>query len=218
MDFAFELFASFFKRQTVEKEWFRDCILNPKYGIPVLIYRRTGKEWIILADGSASMDNIFLQIFKDEDEKHDQDIEDVNTETVRGGKEKTHRQSVAATGGSPSTADLTSVDSKIAAIIGEVSVCGIVSEKEGDTDVTETTEEQVLPESEAVDEQEVQGEGFSDADAQRPAQSSAPSAFGTCKSGRVLTDAVLQLQRETINAVNRVADEGAVARGRNAGV
>lgn len=122
-------------------------------------------------------------------------------------KLSSHRQSVAATGGGPCTADLTSVDSKIAAIIGEVSVCGIVSEKEGDTDVTETTEEQVLPESEAVNEQEVQGEGFSDADAQRPAQSSAPSASGTSKSGRVLTDAVLQLQRETINAVNGVADE-----------
>lgn len=50
----------------------------------------------------------------------------------------------------------------------------------------------VLPESEAVNEQEVQGEGFSDADAQRPAQSSAPSASGTSKSGRVLTDAVLE--------------------------
>ncbi|GAA6091139.1 myb-related transcription factor, partner of profilin-like [Tachysurus ichikawai] len=120
------------------------------------------------------------------------------------GKEKTvlPRQSMAATGGGPSTADLTSVDCKIAAIIGEVRVCGIVSEKEGDTDVTETTEEQVLLESEAVGEQE----GLSDADAQRPAQSSAPSASGTSKNGRVLTDAVLQLQQET-NAVNRVADE-----------
>ncbi|XP_018951036.1 myb-related transcription factor, partner of profilin-like [Cyprinus carpio] len=130
---------------------------------------------------------------------------DLKVEAKR--KLSSHRQSVAATGGGPCTADLTSVDSKIAAIIGEVSVCGIVSEKEGDTDVTETTEEQVLPESEAVNEQEVQGEGFSDADAQRPAQSSAPSASGTSKSGRVLTDAVLQLQRETINAVNGVADE-----------
>lgn len=53
-------------------------------------------------------------------------------------KLSSHRQSVAATGGGPSTADLKSVDSKIAAIIGEVSMCGIVSEKEGDTDVTET--------------------------------------------------------------------------------
>lgn len=82
MDFAFKLFVSFFERQTVEKEWFWDCILNPKYGIPVLIYRQTGKQWIILADGSVSMDNIFLQLVKDEDEKHDQVIEDVNTETV----------------------------------------------------------------------------------------------------------------------------------------
>ncbi|GAA6077738.1 myb-related transcription factor, partner of profilin-like [Tachysurus ichikawai] len=47
--------------------------------------------------------------------------------------------------------DLKVQANKIAAIIWEVSVCGIVSEKEGDTDVTETTEEQVLPESEAVD-------------------------------------------------------------------
>lgn len=44
--------------------------------------------------------------------------------------------------GAPSTADLKSVDSKIAAIIGEVIVCGSVSEKDGDTEVTETTEEQ----------------------------------------------------------------------------
>lgn len=53
-----------------------------------------------------------------------------------------HRQSVAATGGGPSTPEPTSLESKIAAIIGEVSVCGIVSEKGGDTDVTETTEKQ----------------------------------------------------------------------------
>ncbi|GAA6085112.1 myb-related transcription factor, partner of profilin-like [Tachysurus ichikawai] len=98
-------------------------------------------------------------------------------------KLSSHRQSVAATGGGPSPADLISVISKIAAIIGEVSVCGIVSEKEGNTDVTETTEEQVLPESEAVGEQE----GFSDADAQRSAQSSAPSASGTSKSDAVKT-------------------------------
>lgn len=70
----------------------------------------------------------------------------------------------------------------------------------------------VLPESEAVGEQEVQGEGFSDADVQHPAQSGAPSASGTSKSGQVLTDAVLQLQRDTINAVNRVADERSDAR------
>lgn len=85
MDFAFELFASFFERQTVEKEWFRDCILNPEYGIPVLICRQTGKQWIILDDGSASMENIFLQLV-DEDEYHE-DIKDVNAETVQFGFE-----------------------------------------------------------------------------------------------------------------------------------
>ncbi|GAA6080032.1 myb-related transcription factor, partner of profilin-like [Tachysurus ichikawai] len=99
------------------------------------------------------------------------------TSNTSGGKEKTVLQPPEHADGGRSTADLTSVDNKIAAI-GEVSVCGIVSEK-GDTDVTETTEEQVLPESEAVGEQEVQ----------------------------VVRYSVLQLQRETINAVNRVADE-----------
>ena len=59
-------------------------------------------------------------------------------------KLSSHHQSVAATGGGPSTPELTAIDGKIAAIIGEASVCGIVSEKEGDTDATETTEEQDL--------------------------------------------------------------------------
>ena len=48
-----------------------------------------------------------------------------------------HRQSVNATGGGPSTPDLTPIDTKVASIIGTASVSGIVSEREGDTDQTE---------------------------------------------------------------------------------
>ncbi len=53
-----------------------------------------------------------------------------------------HRQSVAATGGGPRAPELTLLESKIATIIGDAGLCGIVPEKEGDTDVTETAEEQ----------------------------------------------------------------------------
>ncbi|XP_037613144.1 cytochrome c1-like [Sebastes umbrosus] len=45
----------------------------------------------------------------------------------------------------------------MASILGEASVWGIVSEKEGDTDMTETTDEPVLPESGAVGDDEVPG-------------------------------------------------------------
>ena len=48
-----------------------------------------------------------------------------------------HRQNVTATGGGPSTPDLTPIYTKVASIIGTTSVIGIVSEREGDTDNTE---------------------------------------------------------------------------------
>ena len=48
-----------------------------------------------------------------------------------------HRQSVTATGGELSTPDLTPIDTKVTSIIGNASVSGIVSEREGDTDNTE---------------------------------------------------------------------------------
>ncbi|GAA6073562.1 myb-related transcription factor, partner of profilin-like [Tachysurus ichikawai] len=90
-------------------------------------------------------------------------------------------------------------DTEIETLVGELEARKTVLFGGHSSGVT-NKKKQFLPVSEAVGEQE----GFSDADAQRPAQSSAPSAS---KSGRVLTDAVLQLQQETINAVNRVADE-----------
>ena len=59
-------------------------------------------------------------------------------------KLSSHRQSVAATGGGPSTPDLSPINEKIAAIIGEVRVCGIVSETEGDARDHLGTRETVL--------------------------------------------------------------------------
>ena len=83
--FAFDLFLFYFEREAIQREWFRDCLLNPEFGIPVLIYRaRTGKQWIILNDGSASLQGIFLQLVGEEEEKCDQEeMDDVTTEMVR---------------------------------------------------------------------------------------------------------------------------------------
>lgn len=52
-----------------------------------------------------------------------------------------HRESISATGGGRGTPEPTPLDNKIASILGTASVGGIVSEKEGDTDLAETTEE-----------------------------------------------------------------------------
>ncbi|CAL8301249.1 unnamed protein product [Gadus morhua 'NCC'] len=96
-------------------------------------------------------------------------------------------QSVTATGGGPSTPELTPIDTKVASIIGTASVSGIVSEREGDTDNTEEQESAV-----GGEEDDDAGEGPSAAG--HPA---APTPSTTRQSaGRVLTDAVLQLQRE----------------------
>ncbi|XP_061598952.1 uncharacterized protein LOC133461605 [Cololabis saira] len=54
-----------------------------------------------------------------------------------------HRQSVSATGGGQCTPEPTPLDTKIASILGTASVCGVVSEREGDTDLAETKEESV---------------------------------------------------------------------------
>ena len=53
----------------------------------------------------------------------------------------TNRQSVSATGGGKTTSELTPLEARMASIIGEASVWGIVSEMEGDTDMAETTDE-----------------------------------------------------------------------------
>ncbi len=49
---------------------------------------------------------------------------------------------MAAIGEGTSTPELTPLDSKFTAITGDASVCGIMSEKEGDTHLTDTKEEQ----------------------------------------------------------------------------
>ncbi|XP_074478191.1 nuclear apoptosis-inducing factor 1-like [Sebastes fasciatus] len=113
---------------------------------------------------------------------------------VEAKKNTTIRTCLLLAGGTPK---LTPLETRMASILGEASVWGIVSEKEGDTDMTETTDEPVLPESGAVGDEEVPGEevpGEGAAAAERPTvpSTSASSAHGTPGSGRVLTDAVLQ--------------------------
>lgn len=60
----------------------------------------------------------------------------------RGEREKIafRRQSVFATWGGKGTPELTPLDTKNAPVLWETSVCGIVSEREGDTDSAETTD------------------------------------------------------------------------------
>ncbi|KAJ8253097.1 hypothetical protein GJAV_G00209080 [Gymnothorax javanicus] len=60
-------------------------------------------------------------------------------------------------GGGKGTSEPTPLDTKIASILGTASVCGIVSEKEGDRDLAETTEETVTLELEAMGDEEVPG-------------------------------------------------------------
>ncbi|XP_054866345.1 t-SNARE domain-containing protein 1-like isoform X2 [Amphiprion ocellaris] len=55
-----------------------------------------------------------------------------------------HHQSMSATGGGRGKPEPTPLDSRIASILGTASGCGIVSEKEGDTDLAEPTEETEL--------------------------------------------------------------------------
>ncbi|KAK5614347.1 hypothetical protein CRENBAI_003182 [Crenichthys baileyi] len=52
-----------------------------------------------------------------------------------------HHQSMSATGGGKGEPELTPFEKKMASILGETCLCGIVSEKEGDTDLAETTDE-----------------------------------------------------------------------------
>lgn len=51
-----------------------------------------------------------------------------------------HRQSVCATGGGKGAPDLSPMETRMASILGQTSVCGIVSEREADTDVLDTGE------------------------------------------------------------------------------
>uniref|UniRef100_A0AAQ5WZK1 Myb/SANT-like DNA-binding domain-containing protein n=1 Tax=Amphiprion ocellaris TaxID=80972 RepID=A0AAQ5WZK1_AMPOC len=56
-------------------------------------------------------------------------------------KKRVTCQSVSATGGDRGKPEPTPLDSRIASILGTASGCGIVSEKEGDTDLAEPTDE-----------------------------------------------------------------------------
>lgn len=82
--FGFQLFSSF-RSDTVEQKWFRECILNPDFGIPVLIYTGpNGKQWIVRNDGKASLQKFFHRLVRDDEEgRHAEDIFDFNEEFVR---------------------------------------------------------------------------------------------------------------------------------------
>ncbi|KAA0713068.1 hypothetical protein E1301_Tti008621 [Triplophysa tibetana] len=104
--------------------------------------------------------------------------------------------SVCATGGGKGDPDLSPMETRMASIIGQTSVCGIVSEREGDTDVLDTGEPEtpIAESAGAMEFPEVPS-------------TSASRPYGTAGSGRMLTEAVLQTQRDTINAITVIADE-----------
>ncbi|XP_063072725.1 nuclear apoptosis-inducing factor 1-like [Engraulis encrasicolus] len=105
-----------------------------------------------------------------------------------------HRQSVTATGGGEAGPELSEQDAKIAGVIGEKLLSGVVTEQEGDTD--------------AAPQETVPDDACGEAGASSwsvPAQASGPSPKPA--SGRVLTDAVLQVQRDHVEAVREVASE-----------
>ncbi|KAJ8253606.1 hypothetical protein COCON_G00202180 [Conger conger] len=115
-----------------------------------------------------------------------------------------HRQSVCATGGGEGTPKLTPLDEKLAGIIGEPLLSGVVTEAEGDTDLHRMTQSLRVPAgSVAVPLRVPAGVGGSAAEELcAPNVSTAPHATEPSSSGRVLTNAILQMQRETIDSIN----------------
>ncbi|XP_026113218.1 nuclear apoptosis-inducing factor 1-like [Carassius auratus] len=112
-----------------------------------------------------------------------------------------HRQSVSATGGGKGTPELTPLDERLAAIIGESLLSGVVTEAEGDTDAPDAPGDTVAGCS--------SGASGYDAAAEQPSGLSVSTARGSqpSSSGRVLTDAVLEMQREVISSIREVAKE-----------
>ncbi|CAM4681829.1 unnamed protein product [Leuciscus chuanchicus] len=112
-----------------------------------------------------------------------------------------HRQSVSATGGGKGTPELTPLDERLAAIIGESLLSGVVTEAEGDTDAPDAPDDTVAGCS--------SGASGSDAAAEQLSGPSVSTARGSqpSSSGRVLSDAVLEMQREVINSIREVAKQ-----------
>uniref|UniRef100_A0A671X5W7 Uncharacterized protein n=1 Tax=Sparus aurata TaxID=8175 RepID=A0A671X5W7_SPAAU len=119
-----------------------------------------------------------------------------------------HRQSVCATGEGTGQLELTPLNKKLAGIIGESHLSGVVTEVEGDTDAGPQEAEDPVTLFKtflviAAGPSEVSGAA---AEPCAPSISTAPRPSQP-SSGHVLTDAVLQMQRDTITAIKEVAKE-----------
>ncbi|XP_078019483.1 uncharacterized protein LOC144461802 [Epinephelus lanceolatus] len=101
----------------------------------------------------------------------------------------------------------TPLHTKVASILGPASMSGVVSEREGDTDFAQ--EESVTLQVVAVGEEEEEQvvEEIPSTSGTDPSVPSAPSGSRVRGGGRVLTDRVLETQRETISAIREVRDE-----------
>ncbi|XP_059386113.1 nuclear apoptosis-inducing factor 1-like [Carassius carassius] len=111
------------------------------------------------------------------------------------------KKRLSATGGGKGTPELTPLDERLAAIIGESLLSGVVTEAEGDTDAPDAPGDTVAGCS--------SGASGYDAAAEQPSGPSVSTARGSqpSSSGRVLTDAVLEMQREIISSIREVAKE-----------
>ncbi|KAJ8364717.1 hypothetical protein SKAU_G00135480 [Synaphobranchus kaupii] len=122
-----------------------------------------------------------------------------------------HRASVQATGGGSATPNLTPEDDRIAAIIGESAVVGVYAE--GDTDLltaADSEDEVPLQRKTAPSRPVSQMAAAASVDTPAQEESSRPSPSSTSgyrSQARVLTDVVLQSQRDLVHSVNEVVAE-----------
>ncbi|XP_060782601.1 uncharacterized protein LOC132889793 [Neoarius graeffei] len=117
-----------------------------------------------------------------------------------------HRQSVRAAGGGKGEPELTPLDRKLAGILGETLLSGVEREEEGDTDAGPHE-----PAQDSVAGCASEASSVSAAAAEVPRTSTASDACASmpkpATSARVLTDSVLQVQREHVDAVREIARE-----------
>ncbi|KAK0141104.1 Myb-related transcription factor, partner of profilin [Merluccius polli] len=110
-----------------------------------------------------------------------------------------HRHEISATGGQATT-QLSPMDTRIASIIGDTALCGIIPDGDTDTLPTQPAVPAVtLQETEAVEE-------LGELEEQ---EQPGPSKIHLVRPGRarVLTEAVLQNQQDTTNSINEIKDQ-----------
>ncbi|XP_037402214.1 myb-related transcription factor, partner of profilin-like [Pygocentrus nattereri] len=123
-----------------------------------------------------------------------------------------HRKSASATGGGKATLSPSPFHERMACLIGEPLLSGVVTEKEGDEPITGEPERTVgVDSSHSAEDCQPGPNGVSGAPVASSGVSSAPDASSgaprALSGGRVLTEAVLQTQINTITAIDNLTNE-----------